>query len=154
MEYRIKRQIPHLCIMFWTFSESSEITWFSFKAPNSKKLTLADHFPFAQHLPEHLHVIIKDQVVLSKNGCHGTSLAVQWLILACTSGHSLFRYFEAKREGFWALPCQHVNWVQLHSYFNSLWHCLSFGLEWKLTFSSPVAIAEFSKFAGILRAAL
>ena len=30
-----------------------------------------------------------------------------------------------------------------------LWHCLSLGLEWKLTFSSPVATAEFSKFAGI-----
>ena len=33
-------------------------------------------------------------------------------------------------------------------------HCLSLGLEWKLTFSSPVATAEFSKFAGILSAAL
>ena len=31
-----------------------------------------------------------------------------------------------------------------------LWHCLSLGLQWKLTFSSPVATAEFSKFAGIL----
>ena len=28
------------------------------------------------------------------------------------------------------------------------------GFEWKLTFSSPVATAEFSKFAGILSAAL
>ena len=35
-----------------------------------------------------------------------------------------------------------------------LWHCLSLGLEWKLTFSSSVASAEFSKFAGILSAAL
>ena len=35
-----------------------------------------------------------------------------------------------------------------------LWHCLSLELEWKLTFSSPVATAEFSKFAGILSAAL
>ena len=35
-----------------------------------------------------------------------------------------------------------------------LWHCLSLGLEWKLTFSSPVATAEFSKFAHILSAAL
>ena len=35
-----------------------------------------------------------------------------------------------------------------------LWHCLSLGLEWKLSFSSPVATAEFSKFAGILSAAL
>ena len=31
---------------------------------------------------------------------------------------------------------------------------LPLGLEWKLTFSSPVAIAEFSKFAGILSEAL
>ena len=35
-----------------------------------------------------------------------------------------------------------------------LWHCLSLGLECKLTFSSPVATAEFSKFACILSAAL
>ena len=35
-----------------------------------------------------------------------------------------------------------------------LWHCLSLGLEWKLTFSSPVATAEFSKFAGMLSAAV
>ena len=31
---------------------------------------------------------------------------------------------------------------------------LPLGLEWKLTFSNPVATAEFSKFAGILSAAL
>ena len=35
-----------------------------------------------------------------------------------------------------------------------LWHCLPLGLEWKLTFSSPVATAEFSKFADILSATL
>ena len=35
-----------------------------------------------------------------------------------------------------------------------LWHCLSLRLEWKLTFSSPVATAEFYKFADILSAAL
>ena len=34
------------------------------------------------------------------------------------------------------------------------WHCLSLGLEWKLTFSCPVATAEFYKYAGILNAAL
>ena len=37
---------------------------------------------------------------------------------------------------------------------NILWHCLSLGLEWKLTFSSPVATAEFSIFAGILSASV
>ena len=34
------------------------------------------------------------------------------------------------------------------------WHCLSLGLECKLSFSSTMATAEFSKFAGILSAAL
>ena len=39
-------------------------------------------------------------------------------------------------------------------YLASMWNELSLGLEWKLTFSSPVATAEFSKFAGILSVAL
>ena len=45
-----------------------------------------------------------------------------------------------------------TEWLTLHLII--LWHCLSLGLEWKLTFCSPVATAEFSKFAGILSAAL
>ena len=44
--------------------------------------------------------------------------------------------------------------MQLCSSLSILWHCLSLGLEWKLTFSSPGATAEFSKFAGVLSAAL
>ena len=47
-----------------------------------------------------------------------------------------------------------VRWMQLCGSLNILWHCLSLGLEWKLTLPSPVATAEFSKFAGILSAAL
>ena len=62
---------------------------------------------------------------------------------ACTFGSSQFTYC-------WSL----VKWGQLYGSLNILWHCLSLGLEWKLTFSSPVATAEFSKFAGILSAAL
>ena len=40
-------------------------------------------------------------------------------------------------------------WVQLCGSLNILWHCPSLGLEWKLTISSPVGTAEFSKFTGI-----
>ena len=47
-----------------------------------------------------------------------------------------------------------MKWAQLDISLNILWHCLSLALERKLTFSSPVALAEFSKFAGILSAAL
>ena len=50
--------------------------------------------------------------------------------------------------------CWCVRWVQLCGSLNLLWCCLSLGLEWKLTFSSPVTTAEFSKFAGILSAAV
>ena len=45
-----------------------------------------------------------------------------------------------------------VRWVQLCGSLSILWHCLSLRLEWKLTFSSSVATAEFSKFAGVLNA--
>ena len=38
--------------------------------------------------------------------------------------------------------------------FKHLWYCPSLRLERKLTFSSPVATAEFSQFADILSAAL
>ena len=41
-------------------------------------------------------------------------------------------------------------WVQLCSNLNILWHCPSLGLEQKLTCFSPVATAEFSKYADII----
>ena len=44
--------------------------------------------------------------------------------------------------------------MQLCVSLSILWHCLSLGLECKLAFSSPVATAVFSKFAGISSAAL
>ena len=37
---------------------------------------------------------------------------------------------------------------------NILWHSFSLLLKWKLSFSSPMATAEFLKFAGILSATL
>ena len=85
---------------------------------------------------------------------------ISFLNLAWTSGSSWFTYC-------WSLAWRIlsitllvygmsaiVRWVQLCNSLNILWHCLSLGLGWKLTLSSLVAIAEFSKFAGILSAAL
>ena len=49
---------------------------------------------------------------------------------------------EFSRQEYWSrLPW----WVQLCGSLRSPWYCLSLGLEWKLTFSSPVATAEFTK---------
>ena len=44
--------------------------------------------------------------------------------------------------------------MQLCDSLSILSHCLFWGLEWKLTFSSPGITAEFSNFADILSAAL
>ena len=45
-------------------------------------------------------------------------------------------------------------WDECNCSLSILWHCLSLGLEWKLTIFSPVSTSEFSKFDGILSAAL
>ena len=44
--------------------------------------------------------------------------------------------------------------MQLYSSLNIVWYCPSLGLEWKLTFYSSMATAEFSKFAKILNASV
>ena len=43
---------------------------------------------------------------------------------------------------------------QLYCSLDILWDCPSLGLQCKLTFSTPVATAEFSKSADILSVAL
>ena len=73
-----------------------------------------------------------------------------FLNLAWTSGSSQFTYS-------WSLAWRILSTTLLASSEMSatVWSfkhslVLPLGLEWKLTFSSPVATAEFSKFAGIL----
>ena len=61
---------------------------------------------------------------------------------AWTSGSSWFMYCWSLAGEFWALLCYHMRWVQLCGSLNILWHCFSLGLEWKLTFSNPVATAN------------
>ena len=51
---------------------------------------------------------------------------------------------EAWLGEFLALLYLRVRGVQLCSSLSILWHCLSLGLEWKLTFSSPKQILSFS----------
>ena len=82
-------------------------------------------------------------------------LPLPFLKPAWTSGSSRFTYY-------WSLAWRILSIImivcemcmQLCSSLNILLYCPSLGLQWKLTFSSPVATAEFSKFAGILSAAL
>ena len=66
------------------------------------------------------------------------------------SGSSRFVYYWSLAWRILSITLLVCEMSELCGSLNILWHCLSLGLEWKLTFSSPVSTAEFSKFAGIL----
>ena len=73
---------------------------------------------------------------------------------AWTSGSSQFTYcwrlaWRILRITLLACEMSTIVW-----YFELSLALPFFGIKWKLTFSSPVASAEFSKFAGILSSAL
>ena len=80
------------------------------------------------------------------------SVPLPFLNPAWTSGSSWFMCFWSLENFEHTLLAWEMSAIVQCLYI--LWHCLSLGLEWKLTFSSPVVTAEFPKFAGILSAAL
>ena len=73
---------------------------------------------------------------------------------AWTFGSSRFMYHWSLAWRILSITLLACEMSTIVSSLSILWHCLSLGLEWKLTFSSPVATAEFSKFADILSEAL
>ena len=81
-----------------------------------------------------------------------------FLYLACTSGNSQLIYcwrLAWRILGMALLAWEMgavVHYILWH--LNILCHYPSLGMKWKLTFSSPVATAEFSKFVSLLNAAL
>ena len=72
---------------------------------------------------------------------------------AWTSGSSQFRYYWSLAWRILSITLLACEMSAIVLQFEHSLHCLFLGLEWKLTFPSPVATAEFSKFAGILNAA-
>ena len=73
---------------------------------------------------------------------------------AWTYGSSRFTYCWSLAWRILSITLLVCEMSAIVQFFEYPWHCLSLVLEWKLTFSSPVAIAVFSKFAGILSVAL
>ena len=71
----------------------------------------------------------------------------------CTSGSSTFTYCWSLAWRILSIILLACEISELYGSLNTLGHCPSLGLEWKLNFSSPAAIAELSKFARILSAA-
>ena len=93
-------------------------------------------------------------------------LMIQWMLAilslvplpflkpAWTSGSSWFTCCWSLAWRILSITLRAFEMSEIVQYLNILWHCLLGGLEWKLTFSSPVAPTEFSKFAGLLSSAL
>ena len=84
--------------------------------------------------------------------CH---FRTQLVHLEVLSSHTA----EAWLERFGASLCSNAlctmwNECNLYSSLNILWRYPSLGLEWELTFSSPVATVEFSEFVDILSTTL
>ena len=75
----------------------------------------------------------------------GSLVPLPFLNPAWTSGILQFTYFWSLLADFWAILYLCVRWVQLCGSLSILWHCFSLELEWKVTFSSPVATVEFSE---------
>ena len=110
-----------------------------------------------------LHGVAKSRTQLSNwtelKGCWQFDLCFLCLFYFCKSNLNIWKFtvhvlLKPGLQNFEHYFTSMLGWVKLCSSWNILWHCLSLGWEWKLTFSSPVATAEFSKFAGILSAAL
>ena len=136
--------------------ETGKVVWYShlFKnfpvccVPHRQRLSLVSkaevevyfEFPCFLYDPVHVGNLISGSSAFSKPSLYigkflvHILLKLRWRILCIT----------------W-LACEMSTIV---GSLNILWHCPSLGLEWKLTFSSPVASAEFSTYADISSAAL
>ena len=93
-------------------------------------------------------------------------LMIQWMLAiwslcplpfgnpAWTSGISWFTHCWSLAWGILNIMSPACEMNAIVQSLTVLWHGISLGLEWKVTFFSPVATAEFSIFADILSAAL
>ena len=113
----------------------------SFTIVNKAEIDVSLEFSCLFNDPTDVSNLIFGSSVFSKTSLNIRNFTVHILLKPCLENFE--HYFTSVWDKCNCVVC-----------LNLLWHCLSLRLEWKLTFSSPVATAEFSKFAGILSAAL
>ena len=139
------------------FQEAGQVVWYAHLLKNFPQFVVI-------YTVKGFGIINKAEVNIFLNSL--AFLMIQWMLAiwslvplpflkpAWTPGSSWFMFCWSlawRILSIILLACEMSAIVQ--SFEHSL-HCLSLGLEWKLTFSSPMATAKFSKFAGILSAAL
>ena len=147
------------CFLTWIHipQEASQVVWYSFPLKNFPQFIVI-------HTVKGFDTVSKAEIdvflqlsfsMIQQNLAIWSLVPLPFLNPTWTSGSSQFTCCWSlawRILSITLLVCE--RWVQLCSSLSILWDCLSLGLEWKLTFSSPVATAEFSQFAYILSAAL
>ena len=113
----------------------------SFGVVNEAEVDVFLEFPCFFYDPMNIGNLISGSSAISKSSLYIWKF---WVHLLLKPSLKNFEHYLSRTH----------KWVQLFSSLNILWHFPSLGLEWKLTFFSPVATDEFSKFSGILSAAL
>ena len=112
-----------------------------FRIVNEAEVDVFLKFPYFFYDPADVGNLISDSSAFSKSSLYAWTFSVHVLL------KPTLKDFECYLVSMWNEYSSVVVWT-------IIWHCPSVGLDWELTFSSPVAIAEFSKFPGILSAAL
>ena len=137
--------------------ETSKVVWYShlfknfpqfvvihavkgFSVVSEAEVDIFLEFPWFLHDPTNVGSLISCSSAFSKSSLYILKFSVHVLL------RPSLKDFEYNLTSMWnECNCTQLCW-------NILWHCHSLGLKWKLTLSSPVATAEFSKFTGILNA--
>ena len=149
---------PNHCFLTYilTFQEAGKVVWYSHLLKNFPQFVVI-------HTLKGFGIVNKAELdVFLEFSCFFDNPTNVGNLISCSSA------FSKSSLNIWKFMVHILLKPGLENfvyYFASVWdecNCavvwaffgFSLGLEWKLTFSSPVATAEFSSFAGILSAAL
>ena len=111
---------------------------------NEAEVDVFLEFPCFLDKPTNVGNLISGSSAFSKSSLYTWKFSVHILLKP-----SLKKDFDPNLMSMW----NESNCLMVWTFFGTILS-LSLGLEWKLTFSSPVATAEFSKFTNIMSAAL
>ena len=143
--------ISSLALAFWpayrVSQEAGKVVWYShliknfpqfvvihtvkgFSILNETEVDVCLEFPCFFCDPAYVGNLISNSSAFSKSSLYTWKFSVPVLLKPSLK--------DFEHNSWWL-----VKWVQLYGNLNILCHWPSLGLEWKLTFSSPVATAEF-----------
>ena len=129
--------------LFKTFSQFGVIhTVKGFSVVNEAEVDISLKFSCFFYDPTDVSNLISGSSAFSKSSLNIWKFSI----------HVLLKPGLENFEHYFTSMWDECNCVLVRAFFGI--RCLSLGLKWKLTFSSPVATAEFSKFAGVLNAIL